>query len=189
MSSVHSPTFPSLHLCHSSFSNPSIALPMSQLMLLPFCCFTYITTHSPTLLLFLLHHRIFTYVTWRATHDSTFIIVVHSSPLAYRFCLIWSIHLNLGLPNDCFQFFILISNALLGSLSTVICLTFPNHCNLFCSICSCNDLIPTCSLISVFLILSRLIFPLDFSKSSSLLLALCLYLSLLIPIFLLNNLI
>ena len=65
-----SPGFPSLHLCHSLFSNPSLALPTSQLILQPFCCFTYVTAHSPTLLLPLLHHRIFTYVTWRAAHDA-----------------------------------------------------------------------------------------------------------------------
>ena len=47
---AHSPTFPSLHLRHNSFSNPSIALPTSQLILQPFRCFTYVTVHSPTLL-------------------------------------------------------------------------------------------------------------------------------------------
>ena len=66
MSRAHSPTFPSLHLRHSSFSNPSVALPTSQLILQPFRCFTYITTHSQTLLSLLLRHRLFTYVTWRA---------------------------------------------------------------------------------------------------------------------------
>ena len=68
---VHSdsPNFPSLHLRHSSFSNPSLALPTSQLILQPFRCFTYVTTHSPTLLSLLLRHRIFTYVTWRAAHE------------------------------------------------------------------------------------------------------------------------
>ena len=65
---AHSPSFPLLHLRHSSFSSSSLALPTSQLILQPFCSFTYITAHSSTLLLFLLHHRIFTYVTWRATH-------------------------------------------------------------------------------------------------------------------------
>ena len=78
---AHSPTFPSLHLCHSSFSNPSItlptshsfsnpsiALPTSQLILQPFRCFTYVTAHSPILLSLLLHHRLFTYVTWQAAH-------------------------------------------------------------------------------------------------------------------------
>ena len=66
---AHSPTFPSLHLRHSSFSNPSVALPMSQLILQPFRCFTYVTAHTPTLLSLLIRHRLFTYVTWRATHE------------------------------------------------------------------------------------------------------------------------
>ena len=60
--------FPSLHLRHSSLSNPSVDLPTSQLILQPFRCFTYVTAHSPTLLSFLLSHKIFTYVTWRAAH-------------------------------------------------------------------------------------------------------------------------
>ena len=47
MSSAHSPSFPSLHLRHNSFSNPSVALPTSQLILQPFRCFTYVTVHSP----------------------------------------------------------------------------------------------------------------------------------------------
>ena len=63
-SRAHSPTFPSLHLRHSSFSNPSVALPTSQLILQPFRCFTYVITCSPTLLSLLLRHRFFT---WRAT--------------------------------------------------------------------------------------------------------------------------
>ena len=50
MNSAHSPTFPSLHLRHNSFSNPSVALPKSQLILQPFRCFTYVTVHYPTLL-------------------------------------------------------------------------------------------------------------------------------------------
>ena len=65
-SRAHSPTFPSLHLRHSSFSNPSIAFPTSQLILQPFHCFTYATALSPTLLSLLLRHRLFSYVTWRA---------------------------------------------------------------------------------------------------------------------------
>ena len=65
---AHSPTFPSLHLRHCSFSNPSVILPTSQLIFQPFLCFTYITAHSPTLILLLLHHRLFTYVTWWAVH-------------------------------------------------------------------------------------------------------------------------
>ena len=49
----------SLHLHHSSFSNPSIALPTSQLILQPFRCFTYVTAHSPTRPLLYLRHRSF----------------------------------------------------------------------------------------------------------------------------------
>ena len=67
-SRANSPSFPSLQLCHSSFSNRSLALPTSQLILQPFRCFTYVEAHSPTLLSLLLRHRIFTYVTWRAAH-------------------------------------------------------------------------------------------------------------------------
>ena len=65
---AHSPSFHLLHLLHSSFPNPSLALPTSQLILQPFRCFTYITANSPTLLSLLLPHRIFTYVTWWAAH-------------------------------------------------------------------------------------------------------------------------
>ena len=65
---THYPTLPSLHLRHNSFSNPSLALPMSQLILQSFRCFTYVIVHSPTLLSLLLPHRIFTYVAWRAAH-------------------------------------------------------------------------------------------------------------------------
>ena len=65
---THSPSFPSLHIRHSSFSNPSVALPTSQLILQHFRCFSYVTVHSPTLLSLLLRHRLFTYVTWRAAH-------------------------------------------------------------------------------------------------------------------------
>ena len=53
---AHSPTFPSLHLRHSSFSNPSVALPTLQIILQPFRCFTCVTAHSPTLLSLLLRH-------------------------------------------------------------------------------------------------------------------------------------
>ena len=49
----------SLYLRHSSFSNPSVALPASQLILQPFHRFTYVTAHSPTLPLFHLHHSSF----------------------------------------------------------------------------------------------------------------------------------
>ena len=45
---TYSPTRPSLYLRHSSFSNPSVASPLSQFILPPFLHFTYVTTHSPT---------------------------------------------------------------------------------------------------------------------------------------------
>ena len=41
---AHSPTFPSLHLRHNSFSNPSVALSTSQPILQPFRCFSYVTS-------------------------------------------------------------------------------------------------------------------------------------------------
>ena len=43
---------------------------MSQLILQPFHCIIYVTAHSPILLSLLLHQRLFTYVTWRAAHDT-----------------------------------------------------------------------------------------------------------------------
>ena len=76
---AHSPTLPLLHLRHSSFSNPSFALhlihlasqqssfsnlsitlPTSQLILQPFRCFTYATFQSPTVLSLLLRKKLFT---------------------------------------------------------------------------------------------------------------------------------
>ena len=42
------------------FSNPSVALPTSQLILQPFRRFTYITAHSPTFPLLHLRHTSFT---------------------------------------------------------------------------------------------------------------------------------
>ena len=42
-----------------SFSNLSITSPTSQLILQPFCCFTYITAYSPTLPSLHLHHSSF----------------------------------------------------------------------------------------------------------------------------------
>ena len=48
------------HLRHNSFSNHSVALPLSQLIFQPFRCFTYVTAHSPILLSLLLRHRLFT---------------------------------------------------------------------------------------------------------------------------------
>ena len=43
---VHSPTFPTLYLCHSSFSNPSVASRTSQLILQLFFRFSYVTGSS-----------------------------------------------------------------------------------------------------------------------------------------------
>ena len=45
---VHSPTLPLLYLCHSSISNPFVALPTSQLILQPVFCFSYVTGSSLT---------------------------------------------------------------------------------------------------------------------------------------------
>ena len=44
--SQHYPTLPSLYLRHSSFSNPSVALPTSQFILQPFFPFSYVTSSS-----------------------------------------------------------------------------------------------------------------------------------------------
>ena len=43
---THSPTLPLLYLHHSSFSNPSVASPTSQLILQPFFRFSYDTSSS-----------------------------------------------------------------------------------------------------------------------------------------------
>ena len=48
MSCAHSPTFPSLHLRHNSFSNPSVASLTSQLILQPFFRFSCVTGSSLT---------------------------------------------------------------------------------------------------------------------------------------------
>ena len=48
-----------LHLRHNSFSNPSVALPTSQLILQPFRSFIYVTVHSSILLSLLLRHNLF----------------------------------------------------------------------------------------------------------------------------------
>ena len=47
-SRAHSPTFPSLHLRHNSFSNPSVASPTSQIILQPLFPFSYVTGFSLT---------------------------------------------------------------------------------------------------------------------------------------------
>ena len=71
---AHSPTLPSLYLRHSSFSNPSVASPTSQLILQPFFPslhlrhrsfsqpfhrFNLVTAHSPTLPSLYLRHSSF----------------------------------------------------------------------------------------------------------------------------------
>ena len=58
---AHSPTLLSLHLRHSSFSNPSFASPLSwaELILQSFRHFNYVTTHSPTLPSLYLPHSSF----------------------------------------------------------------------------------------------------------------------------------
>ena len=48
MSFAHSPTFPSLYLRHNSFSNPSVASPMSQFILQSYFRFSYVTGSSLT---------------------------------------------------------------------------------------------------------------------------------------------
>ena len=54
-------SFPSLHLRHSSFSNPSFAFPISWALLIlqPFCHFTYVPAHSPTIPSLYLGHSSF----------------------------------------------------------------------------------------------------------------------------------
>ena len=59
----HYPTLTLLHLRHSSFSNPSAALPTSQLILQPFRWFTYVRGTSSTSQFILQPFRRFTYAT------------------------------------------------------------------------------------------------------------------------------
>ena len=59
---AHSPTLPPLYLRHSSFSNPSAALPTSQFVLQPFRCFIYVIDTSPTSQVILQPFRRFIYV-------------------------------------------------------------------------------------------------------------------------------
>ena len=71
MSRAHSQTFPSLHLRHNSFSNPSVVLPTSQFIIQPFSHFTYATTHSPTLpSLYLCHSLSPTFLSLHLRHNS-----------------------------------------------------------------------------------------------------------------------
>ena len=41
------------------------------LILQPFRYFTYVTAHSPTVVSLHLHHRLFTYITWRVAHAAS----------------------------------------------------------------------------------------------------------------------
>ena len=61
----------------SSFSKLSVTLPTLQLILQPFCYFTYVTTDSPTILSLLLCHKLFTYVTWLAVHGNMIGILLY----------------------------------------------------------------------------------------------------------------
>ena len=69
----HSPTLTSLHVRYSSFSNPSTALPTSQLILQLFRCFTYVICTSPTSQLILQPFCRFTQV----TAHSTVLLLLH----------------------------------------------------------------------------------------------------------------
>ena len=64
---AHSLTFPPLHLRHSSFYNPSSALPTSELILQSLRCFTYVIGTSPTSQLILQPSRRFIYATAHST--------------------------------------------------------------------------------------------------------------------------
>ena len=59
ISRAHSPNLSSLHLSHSSFSKPSVASPMSQLILQTYRHFTYVTANFPNLPSLSLRHSSF----------------------------------------------------------------------------------------------------------------------------------
>ena len=79
---AHTPTFPSLHLRHNSFSNPSVPLPTSQLILQFFRRFTYVTVHSPTLPLLHPRHSSFSNPSFASLTSQAF----HLRHLASRPC-------------------------------------------------------------------------------------------------------
>ena len=91
----------------------SITSPTSQLILQPFRCFTYVTTHSPTIPLFHLHHSsfsnpfcCFTYVT---AHSPMFpsLYLCHSSfSNPFRCFLCHSSFSNLSVALPMSQFFL-----------------------------------------------------------------------------------
>ena len=87
-SRAHSPTCPSLRLRYNSFSNPSVALSTSQLILQHFCCFTYVIAHSPTFFRF--SYVTGSYVTWRAKHDKCkYNSIAYLNILLYGICNAW----------------------------------------------------------------------------------------------------
>ena len=73
----------------SSFSNLYITSPMSQLILQPFCHFTYVTAHSPTLLLPHLCSRSFSNPSFASPTSQA----LHLNHLASRPCSIPSVNL------------------------------------------------------------------------------------------------
>ena len=77
---------------------PSVASPTSQLILQAFRRFTYVTAHSPTLLSLLPRHRLFTYITWRATHGAR----AHRGAALVLF--------SVGLTKNCPEFFTFLRN-------------------------------------------------------------------------------
>ena len=83
MSRAHSPTFLSLHLRHNSFSNPSVALPTSQLILQLLHWFTYVTVHSPTLTL--VHLRLSSFSNPFSASPTS--LALHLRHLASRPCI------------------------------------------------------------------------------------------------------
>ena len=91
LSNTHSPTLPSFHLRHSSFSNLSFSSPTSQLFLQPFHRFTYVTAHSPTLPLLYLRHSSFSNPSFASPMSHAFHLIhsAHSSTFA-------SLHLHLN---------------------------------------------------------------------------------------------
>ena len=66
----------------SSFSNLSVSSPTSQFILQPFCCFTYVTAHSPTLLLLHICHSSFSNPSFTSPTSQ----VLHLIHLASRPC-------------------------------------------------------------------------------------------------------
>ena len=106
MRTAQSPTFPSLHLRHSSFFNPSVALPTSQIIFQHFRWFTYVTSHYPTLLSLFLRHRLifqpFHHFTYFTAHSSTLpsLYLRHSS--FSNFSLLYLCHGSFSSPSFTF---------------------------------------------------------------------------------------